>query len=332
MLQSAAFVRRAAAGTSLAGFLGLLALACTSRDQELVGNIPQSLGSAITGAAAASVDATGRFAVQQSRPRPSNEIDEDRARRVAGAYLQLQGPFLQGALEGDRGGPIDIAALRSCGRAFYAESPYEPIAPGPDVPDIAFRLYGSWWVVGFCGSAGNLEVSVAVSAVATVDEVDGKLTRPPAGNEFITAGVPSTWDSPVGLAPETAALKAHDQTHRLVASAPRLTLRSLQEAQPQGALWSFELDGNARMLNPRTGKRTDVRKVYMGLPDPMVRSDIARSKVRIPLADQPSQVTTRLPIPKARLSSPTEDPVLKVVDVTVTRRSDTPVRFEPVEP
>ena len=153
----------------------------------------------------------------------SDEISAEQAEALADGYLRNNVPMLLEALQNDRGGPIDLTLLTRCRQTLYAESAFERLDGA--APETLRRAYGPYWIVAFCGShgAGDIQVSIAVSALATQVSLDseGRIAfNGPTGNVFFTLGVPPGWSTAVGEAPERAAMRVSQRGQARVSRVP----------------------------------------------------------------------------------------------------------------
>ena len=228
--------------------------------------------------------------------------------------------MIQDALETEHGAAIKFGELRSCGRALYAESPYEPL--DPSVHKAFHNQFGPKWLIGLCNRYGRLAVSLAIAARATELRVDDDVLRvaQSAGNEFFAMGVPSDWDSPVGLSPEMAVALAAVSSRRVI-EVPRLIAASAAEAYPQGSYWLVDLDGDARLRETQSGRDRVTAIVYFGLGASVgARSGILGSRACVPRDPQPLTETASYVQPSPTGASST-------VIVTAHRRPEMPIRF-----
>src|SRR5690349_20540143 len=84
----------------------------------------------VTGAAAAALDANGRFVLPRT-PAPG-EIDEHTAVALGDAWLKEFGSVVRTTLEEERGGRIALETAQRCGPPLYAASSYGSLTN--DVP------------------------------------------------------------------------------------------------------------------------------------------------------------------------------------------------------
>jgi hypothetical protein len=204
----------------------------------------------VTGAAAAQVGPDGLFQLTAPTSRSGQpEITEARARELARAFIRTFAEQLSPTMQSDHGGPIDMASLVPCGRVYYAESAFEPLPL--EVPRMYHRVYGSWWLVTFCGPGNVRQVSLAVSALATDLGIraDGLLAYPPeSGGAFVhPLGIPRReFHRALPVEPERAVELVARLTGRRVAEPPRLITPG-PHYYPQTARWRLALDARARV-------------------------------------------------------------------------------------
>jgi hypothetical protein len=286
------------------------------------------LQTVLVGEAATGIAPDGSFNLASRLP-ADGELSESQARTLATAYLALAGPMIRRSLEKDRGGPIEVKALRQCGRALYAASPFETL--GSEVHGAYRRVFGSWWLVGFCDTGGGLQVSVAVSALATgVRLKDGRIDFGTSdGNEFFTLGVPPEWESPAGLSPERAAVRIGNKTGKRITQVPELIAPHPQLAYPQGAVWRLRLESPVRARGNKTGRASTPTEVFAGLHQDVGYKARAVGEdeqiLRVPTADQPAELTFKYRYGKN--GSKLSDPPVTGTSV-LRRRSDLPVFLE----
>jgi hypothetical protein len=213
---------------------------------------------------------------------------------------------------------------------LYAASPFEPVTG--NVPGAVKRRYGPWWLVGFCGNGGSIEVSVAVSSLATELSVEnGRINFGRSdGNEFFTLGVPPEWDSPAGLSPERAVMRMSHRTRRRINDVPALIAADPRVSYPQGAVWRVGLESPVRLHASKSKRVLDADAVYAGLHEDVGKKprELADDALvlRVPASEQPSEFQSTFSYFEngARL---TDRPVSGVT--TVRRRADSPIVFEP---
>jgi hypothetical protein len=255
------------------------------------------------------------------------QITEATARQFAGISAHQFGPMLRGYLERGHGGPIDIAALRVCGRSYFVESPFKALPAEIAMP--LKKQFGPWWIVGLCGASGSTQVSIAVSAYATDLWLEhGELRFPRIfGNEFKMVGVPASWDGAVPVSPEKAIVAAGKHSGRKVAAVPYLVGPDLNRAFPQAAAWRLAL-GSAGAFTQSARNEGDV--LYLG---------VSGTLIGIPGHDQPARLLApgRSPAVAIRMPMPTTAAVLRAagrptedVLVDLVPRGDVPLHFTPV--
>jgi hypothetical protein len=261
-------------------------------------------------------------AAQQGQA-PGALLDERTARVFAEVAAHRFGPMLRGYLERGHGGPIRIAALRVCGRSYFAQSPYQPLADAIASP--ARKQFGSWWIVGLCGATEGTQVSVAVSAFATDLRIEqGEIRFPNVfGNEFKIVGVPAGWDGAIPVSPERAIVMAGARSGRQVEAVPVLVGPDLRRAYPQAAAWRLSLGRASGPANPQYGGDA----LYVGVGGPLVGVPgvDAAAGILAPAPSAAKAVRLALPTTASLLRHGTsggEDPVVDLIP-----RKDVPLQF-----
>jgi hypothetical protein len=285
----------------------------------------EAVSAAVVGAAAAQLDANGRFAnLQTSAP---DELAAGDATRLANAYAQQFVPFQYDFLKKAREGPIDIKQLAACGRPLYAASAFESLPSTIDV--VHRRPFGAWWLITLC--AGNTpQVSVAVSALATDLRIEnGRIKFPAsAGNEFVAVAIPVGHQGEFPSAPEGAAVRAAEFTGRRVTTVPTLIMSAYTEGLPQESRWEINLESSVRI---RAASRGNVvtQTLYSGS---IAERDGKASLVHyVAAAVQPA--TLSFTYPPATVFGETQESYQArlrngLLNATATRRSDRPIKFE----
>lgn len=220
---------------------------CTDRADFAMGPdaVPRVDGH-LTSDVSAHLGADGLFMEEALRPSSLREISPERARELAQAFIRTHGQGLRPAFEKDHGGLITIEALRTCGRTYYAETPYYGIPA--EVPPHYHRRLGSWWLVTLCGEGGRRQVSVAVSALShdLGISVDGRLAYPPStgANYMAALGIPASLGE-LPPEPERAVAKVGGLTGQQIVALPRLVAPGLLAPfigqYPQMARWRIAL-------------------------------------------------------------------------------------------
>ncbi|HEX5386733.1 MAG TPA: hypothetical protein VFW66_08550 [Gemmatimonadales bacterium] len=285
----------------------------------------------VTNAAQAALGPNGLFQLPTESPN-ANEATSARARQLALAWVADIGPQLRGLLEREHGSAIDFSSLMPCGRPLYATAAFEPMAP--DVPIGIRRPYGAQWIIGLCDGHGVLTVSLAVSALTTDVETDaGHLgpSKPGSGSEFFAMGVPSSWDSPVGLSPERAVAQMGAALGARIIAPPVLIAASPTEAYPQGALWRLDLE-HPLALKTHSGRAiAAAQTIYAGLGARVGRLiAVSDSELNVPLADQPDDIAIPYPVYTNRLSGTDSNAARPVqwASAHARRLQEVPIRFE----
>jgi hypothetical protein len=305
--------------------LTLMAACGDQRVDDATGPVPPTVLRAVpTSQAASSLNNQGQFNL--SGPAVgARELSSTQALQIAAAWAREFAPKIRRTLERERGGPIAFNRLRPCGRPLYAESAFEPLPS--DLPAGIRRAYESKWLVGLC--AGNeLQVSLAIAAgAADLRVVDGAI-QPGAerGGEFFSLGIPSTWESPVGLTPERAAQLVGQATGRRIARAPRLIAASPRAAYPQGSTWEFELESPVlvRGASSRVNRQTD--RIHAGFHTRVGRNrDIRQDLLLVGATAQPAELSVTVRIHGGNAVRDAQ-PTMRTF--TIPRRADAPVLLE----
>jgi hypothetical protein len=278
---------------ALATVAALLSGTSACGEQRLSPEPQVELTRYVTESVAASLSEDGRF-ILAPPPDEGTMLSAEQATALTTAYIEEFGASLRGALERDRGGAIDTSRLRACGPALYAESPFDALPA--EVAGSVRRYVGPQWLVGFCGPAGDLQVSVAVAALATdLRLVDGRVALEGGQvNTFFSMGVPQGWESPVGLTAERAVERAARHLGRRIAAVPILVAPDPGLAYPQGAVWRIDVDRPVRSRGKVSGQARESSSFFAGLHDRVgtqARRAVTEALLRIPAASQPANRT-----------------------------------------
>jgi len=284
------------------------------------------LVASVTGTAASSIDAAGRFllATPTQQGRVYTELGAREAERLAAVWSVQFGPIVRRTLEQEHGGPINFRALSHCGRTLYARSPFEP--PPSEIPSPSRKPFGPWWFVTLC-ERNTPALSIAVSAWATELKLSkGTIEFPRvAGNEFFPLGIPSGHLGEFPSAPEGAVTFAARNTGRRAVSVPELVMGVQRDGPPQGARWRIPLEGNAIVHSVRGDLTTN--EVFVGSPLPTKPGSAAFA----PATAQPDGVQfywTPTPNDGETVAAYVARAHTRVRIATARRRADTPIRFE----
>jgi hypothetical protein len=171
-------------------------------------------------------------------------------------------------------------------------------------------------------------VSLAIAAGAADLSVVNGAIHPGAerGGEFFSLGIPSTWESPVGVTPERAAQLVGQATGRLIARAPKLIAASPRVAYPQGSTWQFELESPipVRGVSDRVNRQTD--RIHAGFHARVgLNRDIRQDLMLVGASVQPAELSVTVPI---RGDNAVRDNQPTMRTFTMRRRADVPVLLE----
>jgi hypothetical protein len=248
------------------------------------------------------LNASGQFVLPLPTPvLEKREISEQHAVALAMNLLRIFGPSGRTMYEEDRGAKIDLEALKPCSRAYYAATPYEPLAEGTFLP--LRKLLGSWWLVSICAPGEVPTISIAVSALATDVSLEPAQFAVQSGNQnFFPVGIPvNVVGAPIP--PEMAVQLAAEATGKRVTRVPELVLAPYP-ASPQVARWRIVLDAPVTLQGTRSGQVRTTTELFVGhgddwrfmglqAPDPRARPRTyaedrsSGSAVQIPLKSRP---------------------------------------------
>lgn len=218
----------------------------------------------LTGNAATSLDAQGRFSLSEpSAPGNRPIITAERAGELALSYVRSFGPSLKGAWEEERGAPIDINTLRADGRILYATTPYGAFPSGFH-PGFE-TAFGPYYLVPLT-SGGKPVLLVSVAAYNTRTSIDrrGFIERPLyRGNEFVSRGIPVDSTRFRLVSPEEAVTYVGRVTGARISRTPELVRMALPHA-PASALWKLTIDREVEVRAGPDGARARVREIYVG--------------------------------------------------------------------
>jgi hypothetical protein len=235
----------------LVGALGCIS--CTSDGPVIEADALPPIARLVVGEAANRLDDHGRFILDEPLDLPYPQITATQAVSLADAFQKVAIVGLLQALEDERGGGINPAAMQVCGRIFYAEPAVEAL-PAEVLPGVR-RAFGPHWIVNYCGASGKPEVAFAVSAYATNLRIEnGKLVYPTSGNGeyFRVIGIPKSRQDGISGEPEVAAAQVAALTGVRVSAVPHLVSIPGQIA-PEVAIWRVEIERPANVRGKDTG-------------------------------------------------------------------------------
>lgn len=286
----------------------------------------------VTGAAALALGSEGRF--QLPLPNlPSNSVDLDTARTQALEFAKYATNeiLFRGAIEESRGGYwTDPHLLNLCPQdAYFVRPQLDPVLVDtlpPNVQAIFQRIYGPQWLIAFCGSQiePQMTVQVAVSGNA-IRFVNAKPVEPyySIATAFFGRGVPLNWPDVLPISAERAVRYAYDQLGVPVSAVPELVVRG---SMAYDTYTVFQA-GSARYCNRwRIGLARDVavhglvsqtvqtmREVWVGAAS--CRGTDVFPVLQIPFGSQPSELTlefidnTSVPVASYTVHAPVVFPV-----------------------
>jgi hypothetical protein len=278
----------------------------------------------VTGNAAAALDATGHFQIAGPPAGDPTQIDRPLAERLAVLDARQWGPGFRQQWEKQRGGPIDITALRACGTTRYAESAFgswDPAVVADPRATAVRRVYGPWWIVFLCGSKKDPQVIVAVSALSTDLTIEAdEIVLPPVGGEwFVSHGVPPARAAEPYDGLERAVQRLAQATGRRVREVPVFVSPLRSEGWPTDARLRLVLDG------PGTARRADQRIVERETFYWSARAEKTGQGFEVAADTQPADVDVQYPGPPPKEPGPWPHHTTRV-----TRQSDVPLVFEAV--
>jgi len=257
-------------------------------------SVPNLTGS-VVGAAAAAILPNGEFELPSQY---TGGLSATEAAKLALAYGHMAGRFLEPSWAWDRNGePIDVSALKLCGRVYLAENAFAEL-PASAGPALQQRVEAQWLVL-LCGSAGDPEVSIAVPVRDTNLYVrsDSVITNV-ATAYFLSTGVRGVAFPPT---PEDAAQAVAAATGMRVSEVPTLVLPP-PPYLPQLAQWRLTLEAPATVVRRDTHSATSTFEIYFGYGHVVAAStyglwlalDDATTMPRLPLAFHRNGVTIPL--------------------------------------
>jgi hypothetical protein len=226
---------------------------------------PPDISAYVTGDAARHLRAGGRFDIDNAAPDASGPtIDAARAADLALAFVRTFAHVEQRWWEEERGGGIDVSALRADPRIYLARTPYDPLPPGRLHP--AYRRgFGSYYIVRLL-SGQEPVLAVAVSALDTdvgIDR-DGKVLLPAfGGNEFVVNGISLDATRFRPNVPEEAVERVGARFGVRVDRTPELVLRG-RGWSPLGALWKLSLEHEVSVRGKDRAFTAGTREIYVG--------------------------------------------------------------------
>jgi hypothetical protein len=306
--------------TLVAGVCALVFVGCTDRqlsDSAIVAPNPTArLAMMLTGSAR--LNPSGEIEVMGPVPTEQPQVSASRADSLAQGWARVFAGMVRPSLERQRGAPLNIPALRVCGKTYFARSAFDPLPPA--LPGYAHRSFGPYWIVTICDGQ-TPAVSLAVSAYATdLTLADGRVGFPKSsGEEFKWMGIPAG-SAGLPFPPEEAVAAMFAQTGRRVAAAPELVIPG--HSMPQLARWHLRLDSTA-LLRTKDGTVRQ-QDVYVGMRR---AGDTLLARLA---PTQPDSVTFEwLSPPPQHWTGPGAPPRVRH-SANAIRSSGMPVVFEPV--
>lgn len=220
----------------------------------------------MTGGAATALQEDGRFFLSPSVVNPPGQLSADQAKAIAKRYAREAAPFLINSWVGAHGGPINPDALNPCDRALYAASPYQPLPAS--LSELTLRTSGPHWVVPLCSTAGQTQVVVTFSALATEAAVElnsPKSVLQIARADIVTFGIPKTAASTM-YSPEAVASYAFTKTGKRVNAVPELMMTPMPQV-PALARWTISIEGPVTLKGLESGQARQRSTLFIGFAD-----------------------------------------------------------------
>jgi hypothetical protein len=245
--------------------LGILVSACS--DIMRVSQPRVRLGPAqLTESVAAALTPDGRFVLPSSVTDPPGQLTEAQAKSIAARYVKDVMSSRLGEWIAAHGAAIQPNALAPCDRALYAASPYAS-RNGANLSEITVRTFDAHWVIPMCGQAGQLEIVVSFSALATelAENLGSRNSMPWERSDVMSFGVP------VGAAasmysPEGAALYAFTAGGKRVSSVPKLIMAPMPEASVL-VRWRLDLEAPINVTGSHSAVSRPRATVFVGFGD-----------------------------------------------------------------
>ena len=295
-----------------------IALSCVDNPVEPTIEANPDIRSYVILDAAAALGSAGQFIISPDVAPDAEHpqwIAAARASELASAFLESYGPSFLRFWEQDRGGAIQLAALRAGSRVYPVQSPFG-IVPSMGCHPAFTRLFGSFYNVIFLNEEIP-QVIIGVSSELTDYGVaaDGNIQEPPlTGMDFVHEGISANQTSFRPLSPEQAVAVVARATGAKVTSVPRLIRRETLSS-PTIALWRVALDREVPITRTNDS-RGATAVLYVG-PSGNARFFVAASA-------QPTSVTTTC----VRIDENLED--AGTAALTVPVKPDAVLEFEQV--
>ena len=308
-------------------FLGLLAcsdggpIGIAAREPE-----KGELLASLSGVAAASLDANGRFRLTNEVATQYPEISAAEANDLARTWAHEFGPLHLRFLQETHGAPINFRTLDVCGRTLYVRNSFVP--PNSDIPIPYLRPYGPWWLVTICETGDVPTISVAVSAWSRELSISGGRIQFPSasGNEFFGIGIPLGQVGEFPISPEAAATFAAKHSGRRVAEVPELILPANTDGPPQAARWRMKLESPRSFHSSHSGD-INATDVFVGSPQ-IKKVGIALYVASAQQQNMAEFAWSPLPEPHELWKSYQARMTATTKIARVNRRLDTPANFE----
>lgn len=241
---------------------------CSGRAATMPNDESAALRAAITNDVASHMTADGQFALRPDLTDPRPILGEMDARAIALTAARRTGHMIGRKLEAEHGGPIEYSRLRSCGRGFFARTPFADLPQ--NLPPEAVYYLGSHWIIPVCSPAGSEVISVAVAANARIVFRNGNdVYGSPSSLSMM--GIPSSWHGALPIGPERAAILLAGATGRRVAAVPEFYAPNPGDGYPQAGVWLVPMDGPVVVRGDRSGSERENNVFFVAaVADPSV--------------------------------------------------------------
>lgn len=246
----------------------LTALSACQDTSQFAGSEALGTGSVshvhVTGAAAAAVDGDGKFVIEPRTAWRRQLLSQGQATLLGQVYVRRIASTNASFYEKMRGARINFEVLQPCGRAYFAETPYEE--PADNLPPSLTNLASPRWIVTYCEADANPSLSVAIAAAATYLSYEGpgfersNIKGQFKGMEFKALGVPV--GKTLTPSPERAVTLLAEASGKRVTAVPALVLPGMPLG-PWGARWMIVQEGAVKVRSS-TGDTASLRTLFVG--------------------------------------------------------------------
>lgn len=302
----------------LAGSLAAALIGCSDDGPAAPPPEPDMRG-LVTAEVAATIDGTGHFVLRYPPPPPLGP--RERPRQDLLALAAAFGPWAARGIGFERiaemrGAPIDLAALRPCGRAVYIATPF---ALPDGAPTWVHRSLGPQWIFPLCESAtAPPAVTLIVAANTTTQLIDGWPIDPPdsSGAPYMPIGV-RLGESAPWMSAERAAAAVYRATGARIARVPEAAgTTDYVTEEATCYYWKLTVDRPVRVRGLASGTVSEVTDFFvfvvrcMLVPEPpsgvLVATPTQPAFIRQLTAVHPPVDTLEIPVLRPLLFEPFE--------------------------